>query len=65
MRECLSFVPHSYYLTLTLVTSSDRDAKQKWANNVASGAWNLGISGIGSQFLTGAVKKGVGRVFGP
>ncbi|KJA26162.1 hypothetical protein HYPSUDRAFT_37043 [Hypholoma sublateritium FD-334 SS-4] len=46
-------------------TYADRDAKQKWANGVAGGAWNLGLGGIGGQLLTGAVKKGVGRVFGP
>jgi len=46
-------------------TYADRDAKQKWANSVAGGSWGLGLGGIGGQILTGAVKKSVGRVFGP
>jgi len=45
-------------------TYADRDAKQKWANGVVGGSWNLGLGGIGGQVLTGAVKKGVGRIFG-
>ncbi|KAF8807580.1 Golgi apparatus membrane protein TVP23 [Phlegmacium glaucopus] len=45
-------------------TYADRDAKQKWANGVVGGSWGLGLGGIGGQILTGAVKKGVGRVFG-
>jgi len=66
----VDFIP---IITLALVfnitnvigfTYADRDAKQKWANSVTGGAWSLGIGGIGDQILTGAVKKGVGRVFG-
>ncbi|KAF8167922.1 Golgi apparatus membrane protein TVP23 [Crassisporium funariophilum] len=45
-------------------TYADRDAKQKWASNLAGGSWGLGLGGIGGQILTGAVKKSVGRVFG-
>lgn len=45
-------------------TYADRDAKQKWATSVAGSAWGMGLGGIGGQILTGAVKKGVGRVFG-
>ncbi|KAF9443714.1 Golgi apparatus membrane protein TVP23 [Macrolepiota fuliginosa MF-IS2] len=45
-------------------TYADRDAKQRWANNVVGGNWGLGIGGIGGQLLTGAVKKSVGKVFG-
>ncbi|KAI0053284.1 DUF846-domain-containing protein [Auriscalpium vulgare] len=65
----LSFVP---IVILALVfnftnvigfTYADRDAKQRWAANVASSTWGLG-GGFGSQILTGVVKKGVGRVFG-
>ncbi|GLB36332.1 hypothetical protein LshimejAT787_0306200 [Lyophyllum shimeji] len=41
-------------------TYADRDAKQRWANNVSS-SWGLG--GIGGQLLAGAVKNSVGRVF--
>lgn len=43
---------------------SDRDAKQKWASSVVGSGWGMGLGGIGGQILTGAVKKGVGRVFG-
>ncbi|KAF5356072.1 hypothetical protein D9756_003926 [Leucocoprinus leucothites] len=43
-------------------TYADRDAKQRWANNVVGGSWGLG--GIGGSIITGAVKKSVGRVFG-
>ena len=44
---------------------SDRDAKQRWASNVAAGAFGLGsISGLGGQLLGGVVKQGMGRVFG-
>ncbi|KAI0735236.1 DUF846-domain-containing protein [Earliella scabrosa] len=44
-------------------TYADRDAKQKWANNLASSGWNMGMGGIGGQILTGVVKNSVGRVF--
>jgi hypothetical protein len=44
--------------------SSDRDAKQRWASQVVSSGWSLGLGGIGGQILTGAVQKGVGRLFG-
>lgn len=39
---------------------SDRDAKQKWANQLAGG-WSIG--GLGGQVLAGVVKNSVGRVF--
>jgi len=42
-------------------TYADRDAKEKWASGIT---WNMGLSGIGGQLLTGAVKNSVGRVFG-
>ncbi|KAI0762921.1 DUF846-domain-containing protein [Fomes fomentarius] len=45
-------------------TYADRDAKQKWANNLASSGWSMGMGGIGGQILTGVVKNSVGRVFG-
>ncbi|PIL32030.1 hypothetical protein GSI_06734 [Ganoderma sinense ZZ0214-1] len=66
----LSFVP---IVVLALVfnvtnaigfTYADRDAKQKWANNLASSGWSMGMGGIGGQILTGVVKNSVGRVFG-
>ncbi|KAI0757064.1 Golgi apparatus membrane protein TVP23 [Daedaleopsis nitida] len=66
----LSFVP---IVVLALVfnvtnaigfTYADRDAKQKWANQLASSGWNMGLGGIGGQILTGMVKNSVGRVFG-
>ncbi|PFH54647.1 hypothetical protein AMATHDRAFT_52330 [Amanita thiersii Skay4041] len=44
-------------------TYADRDAKQRWANEVVSSSWNLGLGGIGGQILTGAVKKSVAKVF--
>ena len=40
--------------------NSDRDAKQKWANQLGGG-WSIG--GIGGQLLTGVVKNSVQRVF--
>ncbi|TFK76924.1 DUF846-domain-containing protein [Pluteus cervinus] len=43
-------------------TYADRDAKQRWANNVMGSAWGFG--GFGGQLLTSAVQRGVGRVFG-
>ncbi|KAJ3758838.1 Golgi apparatus membrane protein TVP23 [Lentinula raphanica] len=43
-------------------TYADRDAKQRWANNVVGGGWGLGS--LGGQLITGAVQKGVGRMFG-
>jgi hypothetical protein len=45
-------------------TYADRDAKQRWASNVVGSGWSLGLGGLGGQLLTGAVKNGVGRVFG-
>ncbi|KIP12016.1 hypothetical protein PHLGIDRAFT_114073 [Phlebiopsis gigantea 11061_1 CR5-6] len=41
-------------------TYADRDAKQKWANQLAGG-WSIG--GLGGQVLAGVVKNSVGRVF--
>jgi len=43
-------------------TYADREAKTRWAQNVASGAWSFG--GISGQLLGGVVKNSVGRVFG-
>ncbi|KAJ6591829.1 Golgi apparatus membrane protein TVP23 [Mycena vulgaris] len=45
-------------------TYADRDAKQRWANSVVGSGWSLGLGGIGGQLISGAVQKGVGRVFG-
>ncbi|EKM60987.1 uncharacterized protein PHACADRAFT_247259 [Phanerochaete carnosa HHB-10118-sp] len=41
-------------------TYADRDAKQKWANQLSSG-WSIG--GLGGQVLAGMVKNSVGKVF--
>ena len=50
---------HSHYIL------SDRDAKQRWANNLASSGWNMGgMGGIGGTIMTGVMKNSVGRVFG-
>ena len=46
------------------LSPSDRDAKQKWANNLASSGWGMGMGGIGGQILSGVVKNSIGRVFG-
>ncbi|KIY45390.1 DUF846-domain-containing protein [Fistulina hepatica ATCC 64428] len=44
-------------------TYADRDAKARWTNASNSG-WKIpGLDGIGAQFLAGAVKNSVGRVF--
>jgi len=70
LRFKLEFVP---IVVLALVfnvtnaigfTYADRDAKQRWANSVVTSGWNLGLGGIGGQLISGAVQKGVGRVFG-
>jgi len=46
-------------------TYADRDAKQRWANKLASSGWNLGgMGGIGGTIMTGVMKNSVGRVFG-
>ncbi|KAF9270404.1 Golgi apparatus membrane protein TVP23 [Marasmius fiardii PR-910] len=42
-------------------TYADRDAKQRWANKVVGSGWGLG--GIGGSIISGAVQKGVGRLF--
>ncbi|KAI0067710.1 DUF846-domain-containing protein [Artomyces pyxidatus] len=66
----LSFVP---IVVLALVfnmtnvigfTYADRDAKQRWAQNVAGSGWGIGMGGFGGQILTGVVKNSVGKVFG-
>ncbi|KAF8463034.1 hypothetical protein JB92DRAFT_3136634 [Gautieria morchelliformis] len=44
-------------------TYADRDAKERWASSVTSGAWNVGFGGIGGQLIGGVVKNSVGRVF--
>jgi hypothetical protein len=51
-------------LTFLPFVSSDRDAKQRWANSVVGGSWGIGFGGIGGKILTGAVKNSVGKVFG-
>ncbi|KAF6766379.1 Golgi apparatus membrane protein TVP23 [Ephemerocybe angulata] len=40
--------------------------KTRWANNLAGGSWGAlgGLGGIGGQLVAGAVKRGVGKVFG-
>lgn len=53
----------TFFLSSSLF-QSDRDAKQRWANNVVGGSWGIGFGGIGGQILTGAVKNSVGKVFG-
>ncbi|KAH7924871.1 DUF846-domain-containing protein [Leucogyrophana mollusca] len=69
LRFNLSFVP---IVILALVfnitnaigfTYADRDAKQRWANSVASSGWSMGMGGIGGQILTGVVKNSVGKLF--
>ncbi|ESK98385.1 cytoplasm protein [Moniliophthora roreri MCA 2997] len=46
-------------------TYADRDAKQRWAHQAMGSGWGLGsLGGIGGQLLTGAVQKGVGKIFG-
>ncbi|KAH9946679.1 Golgi apparatus membrane protein TVP23 [Amylocystis lapponica] len=65
----LSFVPIVMLALVFNVTNAvgftyaDRDAKQKWANSLASSGWSMGMGGIGGQILTGVVKNSVGRVF--
>ena len=59
---------YAYVLDLISIPPSsrlfrDRDAKQRWASSVVTSNWNLGFGGIGGQILTGAVKKGVAKVF--
>lgn len=56
----------SVYVFICLWTSfeSDRDAKERWASSVTSGAWNVGFGGFGGQIIGGVVKNSVGRVFG-
>ncbi|KAJ9111732.1 hypothetical protein QFC19_001093 [Naganishia cerealis] len=45
-------------------TYADRDAKQRWANQVSSGAFGLpGLGGIGGQLVGGAIRSGLSRVF--
>ncbi|CAL1695976.1 unnamed protein product [Somion occarium] len=44
-------------------TYADRDAKQRWANQLASSGWSMGMGGFGGQILSGVVKNSVGRVF--
>ncbi|KAG2062038.1 Golgi apparatus membrane protein TVP23 [Suillus hirtellus] len=70
LRFSLSFIP---IVALALVfnltnavgfTYADRDAKQRWANSIASSGWNMGMGGIGGQILSGAMKNSVGRLFG-
>lgn len=69
IRFSLSFMP---IVALALVfnftnavgfTYADRDAKQRWANSIASSGWNMGMGGIGGQILGGAMKNSVGRLF--
>ncbi|KAJ7695136.1 hypothetical protein B0H17DRAFT_1056548 [Mycena rosella] len=55
----------AFYSAVGLMRSRDRDAKQRWANSVVGSGLSLGgLGGIGGQLLSGAVQKGVGRLFG-
>lgn len=57
MRELLLFRPQRKEAQSS---SRDRDAKQRWANQLGGG-W--GIGGFGGQMLAGVVKNSVGKVF--
>ncbi|KAK0465387.1 Golgi apparatus membrane protein TVP23 [Desarmillaria tabescens] len=66
LKLSISFIP---IVILALVfnitnaigfTYADRDAKQRWANNLSS-SWGMG--GITGSLLSGAVKQSVGRIF--
>jgi len=70
IRFSLSFVP---IVVLALVfnvtnavgfTYADRDAKKRWASNVAAKGWNMGLGGIGGQIVGSVVKNSVGKAFG-
>lgn len=61
MRQFMPFIRCSM---LRDVAFRDRDAKQRWANSIASSGWNMGMGGIGGQILSGAMKNSVGRLFG-
>ncbi|THH05102.1 hypothetical protein EW145_g5034 [Phellinidium pouzarii] len=43
-------------------TYADRDAKQRWANNMAASGWSMGIGGLGGQLLGSAVKNSMDLV---
>ncbi|PBL00786.1 Golgi apparatus membrane protein TVP23 [Armillaria gallica] len=66
LKLSISFVPIVILAIVFNVTNAigftyaDRDAKQRWANNLSS-SWGLG--GITGSLLTGAVKQSVGRIF--
>lgn len=46
-------------------TYADRDAKQRWANSAMGSSFGLGsIGGLGGQLVGGAMRSGLGRVFG-
>ncbi|KAG9314526.1 DUF846-domain-containing protein [Chiua virens] len=45
-------------------TYADRDAKQRWANSVASSSWSMGMGGLGGQLFTSAVKNSASKFFG-
>jgi len=70
IRFSVSFVP---IVILALVfnmtnaigfTYADRDAKQRWATNVAAQGWNMGLGGIGGQIMGSVVKNSLGKAFG-
>ncbi|KIJ53644.1 hypothetical protein M422DRAFT_222299 [Sphaerobolus stellatus SS14] len=70
LKFSISFIP---IVALALVfnytnaigfTYADRDAKEKWANSVTSGAWGVPFGGLGGQIIGGIVRSSVGRVFG-
>ncbi|EGN97205.1 hypothetical protein SERLA73DRAFT_183869 [Serpula lacrymans var. lacrymans S7.3] len=70
VRFNVSFIPIVILALVFNVTNAigftyaDRDAKQRWANSVASSGWNMGMGGFGGQILTGVMKNTMGRVFG-
>ena len=55
-----SLLQSKILIAADVVFVRDRDAKQKWANQLAGG-WSIG--GLGGSVLAGVVKNSVGRVF--
>ncbi|KAG7450328.1 Golgi apparatus membrane protein TVP23 [Guyanagaster necrorhizus] len=66
LKLSISFVPIVVLALIFNITNAigftyaDRDAKQRWANNLSS-SWDFG--GITGSLLSGAVKQSVGRMF--
>ncbi|GAA99051.1 uncharacterized protein L969DRAFT_54986 [Mixia osmundae IAM 14324] len=67
----ISFIPIVILALVFNVTNTigfsyaDRDAKRKWATGMAANSMFGGLGGVGGTVISGLLRSGMGKVFGP